>query len=372
MTVSFKLWHAEMKEPVPEADRMRRATDRLQIGGYWRIEAARTKPDYPVLIWTEAGKEDLGTIFQIGQKVRNTVEHAAEWDEFTQGSWLWCRAVSKADYAQALTSGVWPDGKPARQMTAEEKLGIDVKPGDNNAPQSETLAEQIASLVDKIDGTLVTDQASADVASGLLDKMRKLLELAADAHKVEKQPHWDAGLAVDAKWAKIRDPGISAGKILKAARDNWLKKEQDRLDAITAAENKKRRDEAEAENRKRREEADALAAAETERLRKEAEAHGQIVDENEIAERVAETVAPVVEVKAETIEAPKAKASSAFGRGTTAKKTKVITVTDAALLINFLLDSRHPDPELAEWLQKKAEKIVKAKMTAPGITVEEI
>lgn len=362
--ISWKYWQDEKRTPTSDDERsnarMEFATAhpddaRLMITGYWRIEGARTKPSWPVGIWTDEGKEAIGSIFQIGaNKVMNTVENAKEWDEFLGGGWLHCIAVSFDDYNRAIETGFWPsDNKPARQMTADERLGIDTNAGSNNAPIDELLSDQIAAVVEKVKATKVTDQASADAASGLLDKLRKLLEKAEAERVAEKEPFLEGGRTVDAKWSAIRDPGKVAGEALKAARDAWLKAEQARLDRIAAEE-----------NRKRREAADAAAAAETERLRKEYEAAGQQIDETEIAERVVTTIAPVEEVVA-----PKAKASSDFGRATSAKKVKRAVVTDPVSLVQHFFDTK--DEDFEAYLAQRVTKAWRGKILLPGAKVVE-
>jgi len=358
-SISTRLYWAELEADSPEGRREERTTEPREMTGYWRLEASKMKPDFPVMIWTEAdeGKNPSGaTIFQIGNKVRNTIEHADEWEDFTRTSWLKCVAVKRDDYATAMSTGFWPsDNKPARHMSTDEKLGIDVKPGDNYAPPEEALADQIATLTAKIEATSVADQESADAASGLLDRMRRLLELAEAERVKEKEPHLTAGRLVDSKWEKIRDPGKSAGAKLKAARDAWLKKEQARLDAIAAEENRKRQAEAEAD-----------AERERERLRKEAENTGQIVDEQEIEQRVAAVVETPPEVVPE-----KAKASSDFGRATSAKKVKRAEIVDMAKLVAHFMNPENPDEGFAAYMQDRANKAMRGKITLPGVQIVE-
>lgn len=72
-----------------------------------------------------------------------------------------------------------------------------------------------------LDGEPVTHQ---DVADGLLrlhDALDKAAKLAERERKAAKQPHLDAGAAVDADFAPIRDKADKAAKVLKAAVRSW-------------------------------------------------------------------------------------------------------------------------------------------------------
>jgi hypothetical protein len=389
MTGSYLLWKSELQTPTTEDRRADRPTDPQKLSGFWRINAAKTKPDYPVAIWTEEGQG--ATIFQIGRKIMNTVEHDTEWHEFVAGSWLDCTAVTKADWSQALDTKFWPDGKPAMRMTDEEKMGIDVTPGDNNAPVSETLAEQIAALVEKAKAMPEpTTQAQADAATGILDKLRSLLRLAEAERVAEKEPHLEAGRAVDAKWSNIMSPAKDAGAELDARRKAYLRKEQQRLDDIAAEETRKRQEEARraaqaererlqreaderaAEERRRRQEeaaakaAEAAAAndaAERQRLEDEAKAAEEAaanVQAEEVAEPEVEEVAPV--------EAERATAGTAYGRNSGLKKVKRGRITDMVAFLTANADNS----DIKELAQKIANRLAKAGHAVAGMTIEEV
>lgn len=369
MKPSWKLYKSELKEPTPAADRHNRSTKRLEMTGYWRMEAAKTKPDYPVAIWTDEARADDATIFQIGRKVLNTAANESEWDNFVQGGWLDCVAVEKADWDRAMETGFWPDGKPARQMSAEERLGIDVTSGHNQAPVEETLAEQIASMTaaaKTLKDKGVKTKEDADAATVLLERLRLLLKKAEDERVREKEPHLEAGRAVDAKWQTIRTPGIDAGKSLADARDLWLREEQRKLDEIARQETERRREEArrqaEEEANKRAQEAEERRKA----LAEQADAMGMEAQEEPEPEPepvVEEVYVP--EVKAETV-----RVGGAFSRSVSAKTKKVAVVKDAAALVGYLLEQK--DADLQEYLAKRAEQARRAKVTLPGVEIKEV
>ena len=134
-------WQAEKTNPLPEERRMERPTDPALMNGYWRKVGARTEFDEPIVIWTEEDAErnpdGWSTVLQWGFDEKNNHwstphiidETSKRWVSFIGVGWLKCIAVSKADWSVAVETGRWPDGKPARRMSTEEKLGIDVEAG---------------------------------------------------------------------------------------------------------------------------------------------------------------------------------------------------------------------------------------------------
>lgn len=235
----YLYWQAELSKPGLMS---RDTTD--PVDGFWRINAAKTKADHPVAIWHEGGSE----IIQIGRSTRHAGA-SAEADDFRSKSWMHCQAVTQEAYNAALETGFWSDGKPSRRMSDEEKMGIDTGSGDNNAPLSESLADQIAALADKINKTAEpTTQDQANALSGMLDKMRALLKLAEAERVKEKQPFLDGGKEVDQRWQAIGEPGGNAYRDGEARRKAFLKKLQDKLDAEARAERKRQQDAVDAEN----------------------------------------------------------------------------------------------------------------------------
>lgn len=357
---SYALWRAELKDPVPEADRHTRTVEPALIVGFWRISAAKTKPSYPVAIWPQDGKLGNVIFFMVGigkvegQSMFDTASNPERVTDFLHnGSWFKCSAISEDAYHAAMETGFWIDGQTARQMSPEQKLGVDLTTGGNNPPLEESLADQIAALADKLAKTAEpTSEAQAAALAGDLDRMRLLLQKAEAERVREKEPHLLASREVDAKWKVIGEPGGNAYRDGTARQKAWLKKEQARLDAIAAAETKRRQDEARAEAQRIADEENARRALEAEQL-------GQVPAETVKPEDIAVPVAPVA--------APRATAGTAFGRASGLKKVKVGVITDKAKFIAAISDQ----PDFVDFLNAKVGKLAKANVLLEGMTIKE-
>lgn len=346
----YALWFAELKSPTPEDRRADRSTDPKLLSGFWKILGARTKIDWPLSIWSDQGQD--ATIFQIGRRVMNTVDHQTEWQEFASQSWLNTVAVTQAEWDKALSTGWWSDGKVARAMSAEERSGMELPSGGNAPPLDESLADQIEAAASTAKALEVTDQTSADKATGILDKLRLLIRKAEAERVTEKAPILEEGKRIDDRWATIKAPGLESGEALEKRRKAWLKKEQDRLDAIAAAETKRRQDEARAEAQRIADEENARRALEAEEL-------GQVPAETVKAEEIEVPIVPV--------EAPRAKAGTAFGRASGLKKGRVGVITDKAKFIAAISGF----PDFTEFLDAKVAKLAKANVLLDGMTIRE-
>ena len=343
MTDQFSLWRAERETPTPEERRLDRPTDPKLMGGYWRVIRAKTRHDTPVMVWTKDGEG--ASIFQRNATRYDTENNADKWQEFIDKDWLKCIAVTKAEWASAIETGFWSDGKPARQMSTDEKLGIDTQSGSNDAPIIESLADQIATLADKAEKAKVTDQASADAATGILDRLRALLQKAEAERVAEKEPFLQGGRDVDAKWKVVREPGLTAGEALEARRKAWLRAEQAKLDAEAAAERKRLAD---------------IADAERKKLAEEAAAKGEEAPPPEVVPE------PVVETK-------RATAGTTYGRASGLRKTKVAKIVNLAMLVNYLLfrEGEQPDADALAYFQKRADGAARGGAPLPGVKIEE-
>lgn len=364
----FALWKRERTNPMPVEDRQQRTTDAQLMLGYWRIEGARTKADYPVAISQADGQESVTV--QIGrfQTPTTTDDPAAEWDQFITGSWLKCRAVTYEEWGRAMDLGQWDDGKAAGK--ADDKRDDDA---GNAAPTEERLRDEIAALAEVIEKQgEPKDQAAADKLAGDLDRMRALLKEAEAERTKEKAPVIQAGKDIDARWSNVSGPGKLAYDAGENAKRAFLKKETERKRREAEEENR-RREEAAAAERKR------IADEEAERLRKmaadraaEAEEGDEPPDvptEDEIAARAAEVAAAAV-APVEKVEAERPVAGSAFGTRRGLKKVKKGKINDAEVFAVALVKIKHG--EVMDLLQALANRAAKAGMPQPGMEIIEV
>lgn len=368
--MSYELYKAELAEPTPADKRSDVRMDFINshpndaaehLSGFWRIVGSKMKADYPVAIYTQEGH----TVFAIGAEKRPMVADdttpiesredkkspADLWFDFTTGGWLKCLAVTRKDWDIACDTKFWPDGKPARLMSQEEKLGISTEQsGGNAAPVEETLADQIEALADKLNEVAEpTTQEQADALTGDLDRMRALLKRADTERETEYRPHKKAADAVSQKWADIMKPGQDAGTSAEAKRKAYLKKVQAALDAAAEAERKR-------------------LAKEAEDKRKAAEAAAQ-----EAAAK-GEEPPPVVEPEpVPVVEAKRASAGTSFGRQSGLKRVKVGKIVNLQQMIAAMLfdDSKEPDADLMAYLQERANKAAKGGFPLPGTRIDE-
>lgn len=368
MADAYRLWRAELKEPTPEDKRHYRESQPHLLSGFWRIEGARTKPDYPVAIWTEEGHE--ATIFQIGRQYpMNTVEHAEKWREFAETSWLKCIAVTDTEYEAAQATGRWKDGKPSRQLSEDEKLDLipDTPASEGgNMPEGgdalhEQLVSRVPSLIQKATALGPIDTLDkANAAAAIIEDLAGLGRKGEARRKEEKQPHLDAATAVDAKWQVVRQAS-EAVKALKDAIDKFQRAERIRLQREEDERQRKERE------RLQREAAERIAAEEAERakLAEQMGMQAEVKSEDDIAAEAAQIAEEKVAETAVAVTAPRV--GTEFGRGIKKPKKRRAEIVDKAAFIASL----DQQDEFNLFLQTTADRLARANFQAPGIRIIE-
>lgn len=171
--------------------------------GYYRTRF-KDKPWEPVAIWFEDGKW-----------------HAMRGDRQVDASdiWTWCcrNPITYEAYTKAIEGAGWDDEPEAPAI-------------GHNLPSDpfEALQIEFASEKEQAEAFMkkpITTQAEADRAAIWSKRLSTIAKKATDLHKVEKQPHLDAGRNVDNKWRDLKEEPDALSKKLKRHMDAFLQEE---------------------------------------------------------------------------------------------------------------------------------------------------
>jgi hypothetical protein len=338
----YAYWMAEIDAQAsgfkPSIDQPRTSTDMPDepLDGFWRIMAAKTKPDAPVAIWTEGENGSAVIWVKIGR--RNKFDMNGTSDEagsFTSG-YSKLAAVSEEEYKTALDTGIWPsDRKYSRSMSIEEQLGIPplsdmTRSNEEQVPAYEILQQVVEAAIEKAKLLPIETKEQADMAMALVDRLAGLYTYTSEKASAAILPFKEAFDTEKGHWSWV-DSADDTRKALKRRVQDWLAEEQRKADAKAAAETAARQ-----------------AAAV-----KQAEDLGMDTSEVEVAPVVAEKVT----------------AGANHGRSVSATGTKWVgEVVDEAAYVAHLLTIK--DGELVALLKKKADAIartVKSFSPAPGV-----
>lgn len=297
--------------------------------GFWRRRTVKAGPLVPVAIW----KSGVGDWVAVQN---GTVADAEQ-------IWTYCAShpVRHEDYTTRIETGRWPD----EDEGVTDSFGLPpVGPtlGDNNPPEEtplEALERQITAAAANLDAykTIGSDE-DAGKAQAVRSRLLDLGGQADRLREVEKKPFLEAGRAVDAKFKPLVDKAAAGANTLRAALSAYL----------TAKE----RREAEA-RRKAEEDAREIAKA---------------------AEKAGKPAPPPPEMPPPAPE-PVQTFRGASGRAASVKTVKKATVADLAAFVAFVVaqpESSASRQELAALADKLADRAVKAGLTPPGVTTEDV
>jgi hypothetical protein len=330
MTASYDWWQQALADPHKIGASLKIHEGHPQPG-FYRKRAYKDGPFVPVAIW----QDDTGHMLAVaGGKAVDAGD-----------VWTFCcrQPISEEVYRAVAAGGAWPD-EPA-------PIGHNSNVSDDPHAQ---LAHDLASETETATSFLkkpIATKDDADRAAVWSKRLAAIAKKATDQHKVEKQPHLDAGRTVDEKWRPIREGADELSKKLKRHLDDWLR-EQDRIERERQA---KAREEAE---RIRREAEDAARkAAEVEQAPEAERAAAldrarKLQDEARDAERDAEA------------------RNAAAGR--TGAKVALRTfvsaeITDYDALVAALKDR----PEVRDVVQSLANRAAKSGVDLPGMKIVE-
>lgn len=184
--------------------------------------------------------------------------------------------------------------------------------GHNNPPSPfDELEQEAGDLYGEcgnwLDGSKIEDDEQAGAVADLINLIRDVSKRFEENRKSEKQPHIDAGKAVDAKHKKAVKPLDTALDMLKKALTDWqVKKDAE----IKAAQEAARKD-----------------AEEKQRLAQEAMQSRQTLDDAEDAERLVKE-AKEAEIAFKVANKKTSNAKGSVGRATSLRTTYEAKVTD--------------------------------------------
>lgn len=295
--------------------------------GRYKMRRHRDAPWLPVAI----GRDPDGNIVAL---VDGKVEDPLK-------IWTWCakNPVSADAYNARIKDGHWPDeSKPV----ALSNMPAD--PFERLKAESDDKLEQLKALAAKG----IADQTDCDKATNIQRQLAELNRQADAMFKAEKQPHLDAGRAVDEKF-RFREKLVSAQAFARTKL----------VEPFLKAKEKREREEAE---RKFREE-QARIAAERERIQAERAKH--IADEPVLALTDPEPELPEMPTAPEPV---KVQSGGGVGRKAGLRTVWVPVMTDyPAALAHFAENAK-----VKELIQTLGAQAVKAgARSVPGFEIKE-
>lgn len=301
--------------------------------GYFRIRPKGGQWE-PVAIWLDEGGSWLA--YRSGKEI----------DAWS--IWTWCcrNPISHEAYEKAMAGGGFDD-EPDRAIGIGDNSG-EADPFD--ALRIEYLGEK--ELAEEFMKAEVTTQAQADKVAIWAKRLTAIKSKAEGLHKVEKQPHLDAGRAVDNKWRELKEEPDDLSKRLKNHIKPFLQAQ------IRAEEERQRKAREEADRLRRA--AEATAREEQQRA-EEGNPDGSLLKE---AERLREQAAAAeAEAEARKVNAGRT------GARVSMRVVKVGVVTDYAKAAAALVAMKHKDL-LAE-IDRLAQRAATASMAFDGMEIRE-
>lgn len=300
--------------------------------GYYRVRYGKDKPYEPVAIYYPDDSDEL-VAMRGGREVRQ---------ELIGELWNSCRMnpVTYEAYNRAVSGGGWED-----EDTVVADQIKPPAPDDNSSKfdEADALKDQIEAALQGL--STYTDIKDDQTAAKALSLRNRLNELSGQAEKIRvklKEPHLEAGKAVDAKWNPLVKKAKAGADQVKAVIGAW---ETEKLRRQREAERQA------AEAARAKEEAERRAAEEAEQ--------GDLLTATKV-----ETAAPVAQP------AEPAQIKPTYGKAASVTaKVVVDQITDWSALASYM--SNHPDCQ--ELLRKLAQRALDAGRTnIPGITTTEV
>lgn len=335
MSDHFDWWRRALADPAKIGSKELPVHENEPQCGYYR-KRNDDGLDEPVAIYID----------QAGEMVAQIMSRRV--DPYQIWTWVSRSPVSYEVFRNAFEGKGWPDSLPS------ETAGMGHNRPDEAADPFEALKFDLEAEQEQAEAFLkepVTTQDAADRAAAWAKKLGEIAKKADNHRKVEKQPHIDAGNAVDQKWNPVRDLAKDLSTRLKRSLDDWLRKQRE------AEEARRRKAEAEAAEARRKAE-EAAKAAETEAARSSEDAEKAEAEARAAAE-AAEAAAK--EAAARPVNAGRTGAKVAY------KTFKTGEITDQDAFYQAVKDR----DDVREFFQTLANRAARGGHELPGMKIKE-
>ena len=281
--------------------------------GFWR-KRNKHGADTPVAIWFDGH----GMVAKVGADMGDAAE-----------IWTWCCdwPISEEVYRDVAENGAaWLGSDPV----VEEQVA-DIGHNSGAIDEAEAFADQVEAAERGKDAyASITDDEQLAAAQSLRSRLLELKSEGEKKHKKEKEPHLEAGRAVDKRWLPNVKRAQAAADDIRTSMGRY---ETEKL-------------------RKQREIESARLAAEI-AARKEAEQNNAAPSPDPTPEPVAAAPTPI---------------RGSYGRAASVSVVNVVTgITDQDALYRFL----HDHPDLKNCMFDLAKRAVAKGHDVPGVSVEE-
>ena len=279
--------------------------------GRYRMRKHKDGPLVPVAVWPVEGQDHACMIDD---------KHVDHETAQAKASFFQANPVTQAQFTEFMETGRWWDevGAPIGHNNPPE----DGEQDDHARLQAEF--EALKKEAEPLLGAKVETQDQAEKHAAVAKALDGLANKAEKLRKAEKQPHLDAGKAVDNKWRDLANDPKAEAKKVKRTLDEYIR-EQDRI---------------------KREEAD--------RLRREAmEQAKRSDDQDSVVQKMAE---------AQALDSQKT------AIGTSGVKVRMRTVVDAVITdYDAAFMALKDRQEMKELVQSLANRAVRSGVDLPGV-----
>lgn len=202
--LDYSFWKASLAGERPEIH-----VDRPQLGLY-KARRRKDGPMLPVVIWAD----------------KETGEIKARWGRDVGDPakvWTYCadKPITKADYEHYQSAGMFPG---------------EIAPIGHNAL---SLADEIADAVEQAQAWLarnaIADKVTADTASNMRERLRKLAKKADDEREEKRRPHREAADAIQQEYLPLIESAKGAANALGGQLAKYLAEEDAKAKAEHAA-----------------------------------------------------------------------------------------------------------------------------------------